>query len=76
MAKVAKNVLTRGLSGKVGNLVVFRNNGDETVLTATLNVDETKTTTVNARVSGRIDKLYFKDQGDYIKKGERWTASF
>jgi hypothetical protein len=34
MAKVAKNVLTRGLSGKVGNLVVFRNNGGETVLTS------------------------------------------
>ena len=34
MAKVAKNVLTRGLSGKVGNLVVFRNKGDETLLTS------------------------------------------
>ena len=45
--------------------------GDETVLTATLNIDETKTTTVNARVSGRIDKLYFKDQGDYINKGQK-----
>src|SRR5436190_23311517 len=35
--------------------------GDETTLTATLNVDETKTETVSARVSGRIDKLYFKN---------------
>ena len=34
MAKVAKNVLTRGLSGKVGNLVVFRNNGEGTVLSS------------------------------------------
>src|SRR6185295_19124955 len=34
--------------------------GDETVLTATLNIDETKTTNVSARVSGRIDRLWFK----------------
>lgn len=45
--------------------------GDETVLTATLNIDETKTTTVSARISGRIDKLYFKNQGDYVQKGAR-----
>ena len=45
--------------------------GDETVLTATLNIDETKSTTVSARISGRIDKLYFKNQGDYISKGQK-----
>src|SRR4030095_6525762 len=45
--------------------------GDETVLTATLNIDETKSTTVSARVSGRIYKLYFKNQGDYVGKGQR-----
>jgi Cu(I)/Ag(I) efflux system membrane fusion protein len=45
--------------------------GDETILTATLNIDETKTATVSARVSGRIDKLYFKNQGDYISKGQK-----
>jgi membrane fusion protein, copper/silver efflux system len=45
--------------------------GDETVLTATLNIDETKSTTVSARVSGRIDRLYFKSQGDYISKGQK-----
>jgi membrane fusion protein, copper/silver efflux system len=45
--------------------------GDETVLTATLNFDETKTSTVNARVSGRIDKLYFKNVGDHVSKGQR-----
>jgi Cu(I)/Ag(I) efflux system membrane fusion protein len=47
------------------------NIGDETILTATLNIDETKTTTVSARVSGRIDKLWFKDQGDHINKGQK-----
>ena len=45
--------------------------GNETVLTATLNIDETKSTTVSARVSGRIDKLWFKNQGDYINKGQK-----
>src|SRR6266404_8082315 len=45
--------------------------GDETVLTATLNIDETKSTTIGARVSGRIDRLYFKNQGDYISKGQK-----
>ncbi|TMI92427.1 MAG: efflux RND transporter periplasmic adaptor subunit, partial [Bacteroidetes bacterium] len=45
--------------------------GDETVLTATLNIDETKSTTVSARISGRIERLYFKNQGDYIPKGAK-----
>jgi membrane fusion protein, copper/silver efflux system len=45
--------------------------GDETVLAATLNIDETKSATVNARISGRIDRLYFKNQGDYIRKGQK-----
>lgn len=45
--------------------------GNESVLTATLNVDETKSTTVSARISGRIDRLYFKNQGDYINRGQK-----
>jgi len=45
--------------------------GSETVLTATLNIDETKTATVSARVSGRIEKLYFKNEGDYVQNGAR-----
>ena len=44
--------------------------GDETVLTATLNYDQQKLTSVSSRVMGRIDKLYHKNIGDYIKKGE------
>ncbi|HEV8284128.1 MAG TPA: efflux RND transporter periplasmic adaptor subunit [Chitinophagaceae bacterium] len=45
--------------------------GNEAVLTATLNIDETKTTTISARIAGRIEKLYFKNEGDYIQKGAR-----
>lgn len=45
--------------------------GDKMVLTATLNIDQLKTTSVSARVMGRIDKLYFKNVGDYVKKGDK-----
>ena len=45
--------------------------GSETVLTATLNIDETKAATVSARISGRIEKLYFKNVGDLVQKGAR-----
>jgi Cu(I)/Ag(I) efflux system membrane fusion protein len=44
--------------------------GDKTVLTATLNVDETNSVSVNARIAGRIEKLYFKSTGDYLRKGD------
>ena len=44
---------------------------NETVLTATLTIDETKSETVSARISGRIEKLYFKQQGDFIQKGAK-----
>ncbi|AEW02434.1 efflux transporter periplasmic adaptor subunit [Niastella koreensis] len=44
--------------------------GDKVVLTATLNFDEMKVNTVSARITGRIDRLYFKNNGDFIKKGD------
>ena len=44
--------------------------GNETVLTATLNYDQQKLTSVSSRVTGRIDKLYHKNIGDYIRRGE------
>ena len=43
--------------------------GDHVVLTATLNFDQTKSSSVSSRVMGRVEKLYFKNLGDYIKKG-------
>ena len=45
--------------------------GDQMVLTATLNTDQMKTTSVSARVMGRIDRLYFKNIGDFVRKGDR-----
>jgi len=44
--------------------------GDEMVLTATLNFNQLLSSAISARVSGRIEKLYFKNLGDYIKKGD------
>lgn len=43
--------------------------GNETVLNATLNFDQQNFTTISARIAGRIDKLYYKNIGDYITKG-------
>lgn len=43
--------------------------GDQLVLTATLNFDESRTSSVSSRVMGRIEKLYFKNLGDYVSKG-------
>lgn len=45
--------------------------GDQIALTATLYFDEMKTSTVSARVGGRIEHLYFKNMGDFIHKGDK-----
>jgi Cu(I)/Ag(I) efflux system membrane fusion protein len=44
----------------------FRN---QMILTGTLTFDQTKVNDVSARVSGRIEKLYFKTIGEYVTKG-------
>ncbi len=43
--------------------------GDQLVLTATLNFDQMKASSVSSRIMGRIEKLYYKNLGDYVKKG-------
>ena len=45
--------------------------GDNMVLTATLNADQRKTHAVSARLMGRIERLYFKNIGDYVRKGDK-----
>ena len=42
---------------------------DKMILTATLNTDETKVSSINARIMGRIERLYYKNMGDYVSKG-------
>ncbi len=60
---------------QLGNINVdtirAENIGSQTVLTAVLNFDETKTSAISSRVMGRVERLYFKNIGDYIRKGER-----
>jgi len=45
--------------------------GDKLVLTGTLNFNQDKLSSVNARVEGRVDRLYFKNVGDYVQKGDK-----
>jgi len=47
------------------------NIGNETILTAVLNFDQTKTSAISSRVMGRVEQLYFKNVGDYIRKGDK-----
>ncbi|WP_241282666.1 efflux RND transporter periplasmic adaptor subunit [Chryseobacterium timonianum] len=43
--------------------------GDRVILTGALNFDQRKMQSVSSRVMGRVDKLYFKNIGDYVAKG-------
>jgi Cu(I)/Ag(I) efflux system membrane fusion protein len=45
--------------------------GDQVVLPATLNFDQQKQNAVSSRVMGRIEKLYFKNIGDYVSNGAK-----
>lgn len=60
---------------QLGNITVDTigrsNLGDETVLTATINFNQQQTNTISSRVMGRIEKLYFKNVGDYVTKGQK-----
>jgi membrane fusion protein, copper/silver efflux system len=45
--------------------------GNQTVLTGTVQFDQSVLDAVSARTSGRIEKLYYKNIGDLISKGAR-----
>jgi Cu(I)/Ag(I) efflux system membrane fusion protein len=45
--------------------------GDKMVLTAILKVDETRSISVSTRIAGRIEKLYYKNTGEYLRKGDK-----
>lgn len=50
--------------------------GDQLVLTASLNFNQMKTSSVSSRVMGRVEKLYFKNLGDYVSKGASLYAIY
>ncbi len=60
---------------QLGNITVdtIRNGniGNEIILPATLTIDQNKTNSVSARISGRIEKLYYKTIGEYIPKNAK-----
>lgn len=43
---------------------------EEIQLHAKITINENNVKTINSRISGRIDKLYFKNSGDVIKTGD------
>jgi Cu(I)/Ag(I) efflux system membrane fusion protein len=45
--------------------------GIQTVLNAVLTIDQSKTNIVSSWVMGRVDKLYYKNLGDYVTKGTK-----
>lgn len=45
--------------------------GNNMVLTGTLNFNQDKLASVSARVEGRVERLYFKNVGDYVAKGTK-----
>lgn len=60
---------------KLGNIktdsIGQGNFSNQLVLTGTLNFNQDKLYSLSARVDGRIDRLYFKNIGDYVSKGEK-----
>ena len=60
---------------QLGNIQVdtIRNapSGGQMLLTATLNFDPEKENVISTKVAGRIDRLYFKNTGDYVAKGAK-----
>ena len=59
----------------LGNIVVDTigsgSIGDKTVLAGTLNFDQQKLSSVSARTAGRIEKMYTKNIGDHVRKGDK-----
>jgi Cu(I)/Ag(I) efflux system membrane fusion protein len=43
--------------------------GSQSVFTGTINFNERNINTISARIPGRIEKLYFRNIGDYVSKG-------
>jgi membrane fusion protein, copper/silver efflux system len=45
--------------------------GNQMVLSGTINFNENNINTVSSRVMGRIDRLYYKNIGDFVSKGAK-----
>ena len=60
---------------QLGNIRVdtIRNGSisNEFTLTGVLNFNQLNSAAISARISGRVDKLYFKNTGEYVRKGAK-----
>jgi Cu(I)/Ag(I) efflux system membrane fusion protein len=60
---------------QLGNIIVDTIHdgeiGNQIILTGALNFNQLNATAVSARIAGRVDKLYFKNIGDYVPKGAK-----
>jgi membrane fusion protein, copper/silver efflux system len=60
---------------QLGNIIVdtirHGSMGNQIILPGILNFDQFNSSAVSAKIAGRIDKLYFKNIGDFIPKGAR-----
>ena len=58
---------------QLGNIqtdtIASANMGNDIVLLGTLNLNGMKTSSISARIMGRVEKLYVKNVGDYVAKG-------
>ena len=52
-------------------LTRFESMGENTILTGRLMVNEEQTEVISSRVQGRIEKLYFKEVGQRVVRGEK-----
>ncbi len=57
------------LAGIKTDTVKFQTIIPASTVLGTVAIDEEQVTTISSRVKGRIDKLYIKTSGEYIKKG-------
>ncbi len=57
------------LAGIKTDTVKFQNIFSASTILGTVAIDEEQVTTISSRVKGRLDKLYIKTSGEYIRKG-------
>lgn len=64
------------LAGIKTDTVKFQTIIPASTILGTVAIDEEQVTTISSRVKGRIDKLYIKTSGEYIRKGNPVYATY
>jgi membrane fusion protein, copper/silver efflux system len=66
---ITLNKRQQTLAGIETDTVKFRTLIPTSTILGTVAIDEEQVTTISSRVKGRIDKLYIKTSGEYLRKG-------